>query len=292
MTVVSALLMISACSAPPRPAGASGGVVYDADGRTSWSSYNHAPDFATLNYEPFNRQDAVAIALREWRLFGSPVVDDDPESRPDNADPSLKPERMPGLWQRVGEYWWIGQNAGAHQVGWTGKQDGTGRRFPARDDGNYAWSAAFISYVMRIDGANSRFPYSPNHATYINAAVSGQTSGLIARRPSDYAPQLGDLICVGRGRSRDINYAMLPTARNFPSHCGIIVSTGQSGAPFGRQISMVGGNVMDAVALTHVPTDAAGRLADSSGQSYDSRYNWLTVLQVRYDAEREPDAGM
>ncbi len=55
---------------------------------------------------------------------------------------------------------------------------------------------------------------------------------------------------------------------------------------------MIGGNVMDAVALTHVPTDAAGRLADSSGQSYDSRYNWLTVLQVKYDAEQEPDAGM
>lgn len=291
-TLISATLMVTACSSPPRPAGTAPGVVYDANGRTSWSSMSHVPDFATFNFEPFNRQDAVAIALREWRLFGSPVVDDDPESRPDNADPSLKPERMPGLWQRVGEYWWVGQNAGTHQVAWTGKQDGTGRHFSARDDGNYAWSAAFISYIMRIDGANGRFPYAPNHATYINAAISGQSSGLIAQKPSDYAPQLGDLICAGRGRSRNIRYAMLPTARTFPSHCGIVVATEQNGTPFGHQISMIGGNVMDAVALTHVPTDGSGRLASSSGQSYDSRYNWLTVLQVRYDAEQEPDVGM
>jgi hypothetical protein len=42
--------------------------------------------------------------------------------------------------------------------------------FPASQDANYAWSAAFIDYVMRIAGAGHRFPYSSTHADYINAA--------------------------------------------------------------------------------------------------------------------------
>ena len=34
-----------------------------------------------------------------------------------------------------------------------------GNEFPPQD-GDYAWSAAFVSYVMRIAGAGPRFPYS------------------------------------------------------------------------------------------------------------------------------------
>ena len=29
----------------------------------------HVPDFATRPFEPFNRQDVVALAMREWRLL-------------------------------------------------------------------------------------------------------------------------------------------------------------------------------------------------------------------------------
>ena len=61
-------------------------------------------------------------------------------------------------------------------------------------DGNYAWSAAFISYVMRMAGAGHRFPYSPTHADYINAARRhglGEAPGLAitAERMESYAPQ-------------------------------------------------------------------------------------------------------
>ena len=45
------------------------------------------------------------------------------------------------------------------------------RGLPGRSqDGDYAWSAAFIDYVMRMAGAGDRFPYSPSHADYINEA--------------------------------------------------------------------------------------------------------------------------
>lgn len=263
-----------------------------ANGTTGPLGYDsHVPDFATRNFEPFNRQDVVAIALREWRMFGNPVSDDDPEERPEAAFPALKPERIPGLWQRIGEYWWIGQDPGETEVSWTGKQDGDGRIFAPEHDGHYAWSAAFISYVMRVAGANERFPYSPNHSTYINAAATGQSTGLKAQDPKSYIPKLGDLLCVGRGRSKSITFSMLPTSYGFPSHCGIVVAAGQVGAPFGHQLSIIGGNVDDAVSLTHVPTDARGALSDVDGHIYDSRYPWLTVLEVQYDADREPDSG-
>jgi len=244
----------------------------------------HVPDFVTLGFEPFDRRDAVAIAVREWRLFGEPVDDDDPEERPEASSPSVKPERLPGLWERVGEYWWIGQDPQEHEVGWTGKHDSSGRVFPFEEDAAFAWSAAFISYVMRVAGAGLRFPYAPNHATYINAAAAGTSAGLRARDPASYAPQLGDLLCSGRGASRIIRFQNLPTLDPFPAHCGIVVRRTPG------QLDMIGGNIDDAVSLTHVPTTPAGLLARPDGSSVDTRYDWCAVLQVPYDADAEPVA--
>ncbi|NHO52663.1 DUF2272 domain-containing protein [Acetobacter estunensis] len=252
----------------------------------------HVPDFATRNFTPFNRQDVAAIAMREWRLFGMPVDDDDPELRPEPTVASVKPERAPGLWQRVGEYWWIGQDPQETESSWSGKYDADGRLFNFVHDGRYAWSAAFISYVMRVAGANGRFPYSPNHSTYINAAASGQSSGLRAHDPGQYIPKLGDLICTGRGGSKSVRFSNLPTTYGFPAHCGIVVATGQNGQPFGHQLSIIGGNIDDAVTLTHVPTDTNGAIASADGHSYDSRYPWCAILEVLYDADAEPDAGL
>ena len=241
----------------------------------------HVPEFVTRGFEPFSRNDAIGIAMREWRLFGEPVDDDDPEQRPDPATASVKPERLPGLWERVGEYWWIGQDPYESEVDWTGKHGSDGRPFDFVHDGRYAWSAAFISYVMRIAGAGTRFPYSPNHATYINAAAAGQAAALRAQDPARYAPALGDLICAGRGPSKIIQFHNLPTRDLFPAHCGLVVSRRPN------QVSIIGGNVDDAVTLTHVPTDPNGLLDAPTGGSYDSRYAWCVVLQVLYDEDGE-----
>ncbi len=289
------LCALSACAEQPTPHATptQTPTAQYANGSTGPIGYDpHVPDFASRNFEPFNRQDVAAIALREWRMFGSAVADDDPENRSDASSPALKPERIPGLWQRIGEYWWIGQDPAETEVGWTGKTNAEGQRFAPENDAHYAWSAAFISYVMRVAGANERFPYSPNHSTYINAAASGQFNGVSAHAPGSYAPKIGDLICVGRGHSRSVTFSMLPTSYGFPAHCGIVTATNQNTQPFGHELSIIGGNVDDTVALTHVPTDTAGQIADQTGHSYDSRYPWCAVLEVRYDADQEPDSGL
>jgi hypothetical protein len=238
----------------------------------------YAPPFAKVPYEPFSRQAVVAIALREWRLFGQHVADPDAD-----ATRVVKPEREEGLWQRVGEYWWLGLNAGSAESAWTGKHDGSGAIFPPDVDGDYAWSAAFISYVMRIAGAGQRFPYSADHADYINAArrVSlGQTKAWLvsAERVQDYAPRPGDLVCFGRGKAKGLRFEDLPTPELFTSHCDIVVDTMVPG-----RIAVIGGNVEDAVTMNYVPGTADGKLATPEGVVLDTRFPWMTVLRLLVD---------
>lgn len=255
--LLASLALLSACAAQPPDA--------------------HVPPFARVPYQPFSREAVVAIALREWRLFGSPVDDTPGSYHP--TTPQDKPERQEGLWQRVGEYWWLGMNAGDPDSAWTGKHDANGSVFPAGTDARFAWSAAFVSYVMRIAGAGSRFPYSATHSDYIDIAKQqalGETSGWLvtAERPESYAPSPGDLICMGRGSARDLRYDDLP-AGHFPGHCDIVVDTAVPG-----QISVIGGNEDDAVTMKHVPVTPDGKLATPDGQVLDTRYPWMVVLRL------------
>ena len=229
---------------------------------------NHAPPFANVPYEPFSRSAAVAVAMDEWRLWGN-RVDDTGGAGYVQTDATMG-ERQPGLWQRVGEYWWEGMNAGDPTSRWTGKHDGAGHVFPVPENGQYAWSAAFISYVMRIAGAGPDFPYAPDHATYINAAARHEAHGLLdAEDPQSYAPSLGDLACFPRDEAGNLTFADLPTSDSFPAHCGIIVGSGAG------SVSIVGGNVDDAVTMEHLHTNAAGELQGN-------RENWFVVLRVNY----------
>lgn len=261
-----------ACAAPPE---AEPGL----EGPTAAGRQLNVPEFARRPYAPFSRADAIAIALREWRAFGQNVDDDPPDTRPPPA-PDDKPERQPGLWERVGEYWWIGQNMQRRESAWTGKHDEYGAEFSAGRDYDFAWSGAFISYVMRTAGAGARFPYSPTHSTYINIARQmslGATKGwdVVAEAPDVYAPRAGDLICYGRNGKR-LRFEDLPTPHGFPGHCDIVVATGST-------LSVIGGNVDDSVTLKHVPTLPDGRLALPGGIPVDSRYPWMVVIRVLYD---------
>ncbi len=244
-------------------------------------SPSRVPPFAARPYEPFVRANAVAIALREWRLFGSLIDAPALEGR-EAGSPLEKPERAPGLWERVGEYWWLGQSPGESAGAWTGKHDARGNVFPFTDDERYAWSAAFISYVMRIAGAGDRFPYAANHSEYVNAAAAGRSPILRAEPPQIYPPKPGDLICRGRYRAADLTFRDLPTTYLWPGHCGIVVSV----AP--GTLDIVGGNVEDAVRLTHVPITERGTLGNPGEPVLDQRYRWFVVLQVLYDGEAEP----
>ena len=205
---------------------------------------------------------AVQIAYREWRVFGQKMVLS--PDQPENPD-SL--ERDEGLWQRVGEYWWLGLDYGSTDGRWTGKHDANGIEFPRSQDGEFAWSAAFVSYVMRIAGAGSRFPYSPSHSDYINAARSNPNLVITALPIDQYVPQLGDLICHWRG-THPITYQDLP-AGHFPGHCDFVVAQRPG------SLDVIGGNVDNAVAMKHVPIGPTGLVTDRD-------YPWFVALRVAY----------
>jgi hypothetical protein len=227
------------------------------------------PPYARTPYEPFSREAAIRIALREWRAFGQTVVYP-------HAELPFDREREEGIWQRVGDYWWVGLPLGDPDGGFTGKHAANGQIFPESQDANYAWSAAFVDYVMRMAGAGRRFPYSSTHSDYINAARRHDAGIVItAERPEAYAPQRGDLICMWRGRNA-IRYDDLPTGR-FAGHCDIVVEVKPG------SLQVIGGNVDNSVSMRSIPVTPDGRLADASGTVIDPDHAWFVVLRVAYD---------
>ena len=230
-----------------------------AVGLPACTADTRVPPFARVPFQPFSHEAVVAIALREWRAFGSPVAT---EEQP------RKPERVEGLWQRVGEYWWLGLDPADSATGWTGKHDASGRVFPPEADEAFAWSAAFVSYTMRMAGAGTGFAYAAGHDRYIHAAMRGDPgSVVVAERPEAYAPRPGDLICAGRGDSAGLRFDDIPRTPLFKAHCDIVVRLGD---PEG--LAAVGGNVADAVTLRHFPVTVEGRLSDDG---------CLAVLRLR-----------
>jgi hypothetical protein len=261
--VLLLLLALGACARPPAQTSAAA-----PQPGAGWPD-EHVPDYAKRPFEPFSRMNAVAIAEREWRAFGS-IVNDAPPG-PD-LPVEYRADRKPGLWQRVGDYWWFGQDAYAKESGWTGRYNEYGTPYAGEPP---AWSAAFISYVMRAAGAGNRFPYSALHAHYINSAARGE-GVLRAERPESYAPTPGDLICYGRAGSERLRFENLP-APSFFAHCDLVVQV------LPGQLIVIGGNVGAGVTMKHVPITQAGTLAGPNGVVLDDRYPWFVVLQVAYD---------
>ena len=267
--VLLAALALAGCPAPPPEEGLLPG---PTPGVTT-ALNAHVPPFARWPYQPFSREAAVQIALREWRAFGQQVVFP-------NVELPVDEERQEGMWQRVGEYWWLGLVPRWKEQAWTGIHNENGEVFPESQDGNYAWSAAFISYVMRMAGADSRFPYTETHSDYINAArrhEMGEEPGIVltTERMEVYAPQRGDLICYWRGR-RAITYDDLPTTSRFGGHCDIVVGIKPG------ELDVIGGNVDNAVAMKHIPATADGHLAGPDGIVLDPDHNYFVVLRVEY----------
>jgi hypothetical protein len=92
---------------------------------------------------------------------------------------------------------------------------------------------------------------------------------LVAEDPAAYAPRLGDLTCFPREDASGLTFRDLPTAYSFPAHCGIVVARNAD------MLSIVGGNVDDAVTMEHLHTNDAGELRGN-------RENWFVVLRVMY----------
>lgn len=168
------------------------------------------------------RQKIVQVALGELARWRDGAVKE--------HEPAIRPV--------LTDYWKTGTGTSFQEANWWT---------------NYPWSAAFISWVMRMAGVGSAFKYSAGHAVYIHAAkqnrLQNSSNPIKAYRVNELRPQPGDLVCKSRAGSGATYDTIQP---GMATHCDIVTEVRPG------QLTTVGGNVSDSVKRTMVSTDSAG----------------------------------
>jgi hypothetical protein len=251
LALLSALL--GSCAAPP-PTETAGRPV--RPGRPSpWMGYVIG---VPPTPSPALKRALIARAIQEWQYFGRQTV----------VFRGLE-ESIPhvGEWEdddashssRVAVYW-----RAAGKPGVTGM------------DCQKPWSAAFISWIMQSAGVpQSQFTPAPAHWIYLSGLV--QSAGLpgryfVPRRPTEYSPKPGDLICASRGPSRISwrdGYISSAALEGMSAHCDLVVNK------TGRTLEAIGGNVRNSVSKSSLELDARGRLL------HIPKRPWIMVIQNR-----------
>jgi len=204
---------------------------------------------------PTVRDRMVFLARQEWSLFGSPVVQDLPDgsSRLDFAQgASPAHELQPPMLSRVLVYWYGVSTAPI--VGYQGELR--------------PWSAAFISWLAQGAGLTpDEFPRTVLHWDYIERSLQGRAGHrYVARDPLTHVPAVGDLVCNARDDGREPAFTQqiggFADLRRGPYHCDLVVGAAPGG------LEAIGGNVGDAVSMTRLPIDAAGRLQSNGKRRF------------------------
>lgn len=191
-------------------------------------------------------ENMVKIARQEWDFFGQQTIVHGQMVKEGHR------ETDEGYWQRVGTYWKEALN-----LPHTGKNT------------DEAWSAAFISWVMKTAGLGDRFLYDEWHAHYINRAIQAREQqdpryAFYGFRLSERPPQVGDLVCYAREDGVDFDHR----PETYKSHCDLVVAVRPG------EIDVIGGNVADSVTLKTLKTNPGGLLIDTNNR-------WFAVLHNR-----------
>lgn len=188
---------------------------------------------------------AIRLAKQEWEKWGEQKID-----KYNTIVTQGGLEFQDGFSDRVGRYW----------------KEGTGKNYDGRNRG-MAWSATFISWLMKKSGAKNRFKYSTSHSTYIRDSILNRKQNLFNKpfvgfRVKEYAPSIGDLVCYSREKNTDLYDADTP----YKSHCDLVVKKGKN------FIEVIGGNVRQSVSKRTLITDDKGYLIDNNN-------NWFVILK-------------
>jgi len=139
--------------------------------------------------------------------------------------------------------------------------------------GRWAWSAVFISWVLRKAGLDDdQFLTGASHSMYVVDArdrVLPKPAFHIEAVPA--MPRPGDLICAARGRDK---YMASPAEIGFgatPMHCDIVVEV-DAGA---RLVKAIGGNVQQSVSMELIELGDSGLLDGVT----NSHMPWLLIMR-------------
>jgi hypothetical protein len=121
---------------------------------------------------------------------------------------------------------------------------------------NEAWSAAFISYIMKKAGAKDSFKYSPSHSVYIVDAIKNKKENKGSwkgYKPEEVRVAKGDLVCYAR--QNGVSY---DTTNRYLSHCDIVNNIDKKNG----FITAIGGNVSDSVRESKYDISKEGIVTD------------------------------
>jgi len=174
------------------------------------------------------RAKAAQIAVQEWLRWGKGTIKE--------SDSSIRPV--------LEGYWRTGVGSVPNEPNWWS---------------SLAWSAVFISWIMRKAEAGSAFRYSSGHTDYVAAAkrnrLAHNSNPFKAYRITEVAPRVGDLVCVERkdsnGNWSGVTYDNVDQGFRA-SHCDIVTEV-QPG-----KLKTIGGNVSNSVSQKTIRTDANG----------------------------------
>jgi len=245
---LAALILGAGCAAVAPPERARAPRLTPADDVT--------PNFVV----PDTRARMVFLARQEWALFGRPVVRADATESTLVFAPDLEAthEVQGPMLTRVLTYWYAVSDQPI--VGYQGELR--------------PWSAAFIAWLVRSAGVpEDEFPSTVLHWHYIEHALNSgggnDAARFVARDARVYAPKVGDLICAPRGDAFVAEVSDFERLRHGAYHCDLVVAV-RTG-----ELDAIGGNVLDAVSMTRVALDAAGRPVRTAMRP------WVVVLEQR-----------
>jgi hypothetical protein len=207
------------------------------------------------------RQRIVQLAVQEWGFFGFAVVDrtdvEDEEGdrrewrgrrrRGGDAGSARVASSIAGYWAVTPDGAWILQSQNAI---WN-RPDGATSRW------RYAWSAAFVSWVMCESGlAPAQFRRAIAHHTYIDQAIRARDAGAESRAAyaaydaGEVVVAPGDLLCTARRPAyRSLAERRRQMDQGARTHCDIVVDVDEAA---GRYFA-IGGNVRASVSLKVIP---------------------------------------
>lgn len=247
------------------------------------------------------RQRIVEIAMQEWRRWGGQTVRigrDDTACVTSSPLPPPAPLPTPETSDATGNGS-SGQSADTDEGDVDGAscltfRDGTGME--ATPEGcalaqrywrivgeaadcqrirqpSWAWSAVFISWVMRQAGLTERqFLTGGSHAMYVVDARDGILPAPAFRVvPVPAMPRPGDLVCAPRGRDKYLDNVAGIRFGATPMHCDIVVEVDRAA----RVVKAIGGNVQQSVSMEVIELGDSGQLDGVT----NSHLPWLLVMR-------------
>jgi hypothetical protein len=213
------------------------------------------------------RRRIVELAVQEWGFFGFAVVDRTDDGEPEPEGPGWRrgwgrsPAENARVAASIGGYWavtpdgaWILDSQNAI---WN-RPDNESARW------RYAWSAAFVSWVMCESGlaGMDQFQRDVAHHRYIDQAIRARDgrarrAAFDAHQPGEAEIAAGDLLCTARRPAyRTLAERRRQMGVGARTHCDIVVKVDEAN---GRVLA-IGGNVRGTVGLKALPAARAGRI--------------------------------